>query len=111
MEQSIEAVAFHAIQHQALVLDVRRQADYEAAAETVPDALWKDPEQIERWIGALPKTHEVVVYCARGGAVSASVVARLRAEGIKARFIAGGLEGYKAAGGRTAGKRGRAGAR
>jgi rhodanese-related sulfurtransferase len=40
----------------------------------------------------------VVIYCARGGSVSNSVVDRLQAEGIKARFIEGGIEGYKAAG-------------
>ena len=105
MEASLDPAAFHAIQHQALVLDVRRKADYDASTETVPDAFWKDPEQIQRWIGALPKTHEVVVYCVRGGALSQDIATRLQAEGIQARYIVGGLEGYKAAGGRIATKR------
>lgn len=104
MEPSIEPSDFQAIQHQTLVLDVRRKSDYEASTEIVPDAFWKDPEQIRRWIGALPKTHEVVVYCARGGAMSQDIAARLRDEGIKARYIVGGLEGYKAAGGKLAAK-------
>ena len=104
MEPSIAPADFQAIQHRILVLDVRRKADYDASTETVPDAFWKDPEQIQRWIGALPKTHEVVVYCVRGGAMSQDIAARLRDEGIKARYIVGGLEGYKAAGGELAAK-------
>jgi rhodanese-related sulfurtransferase len=89
---------------EVLVLDVRGEADYAASTETLPGALWKDPEKIDAWIGALPRTQDVVIYCARGGTVSNSVVDRLQAEGIKARFIEGGIEGYKAAGGRISRK-------
>jgi len=84
-----------------LVLDVRRVGDYAASKETIPGAFWKDPEKIDAWVGALPKTQEVVIYCVRGGAVSNSVVDRLHAEGIKARFVEGGIEAYKAAGGKV----------
>jgi rhodanese-related sulfurtransferase len=87
-----------------LVLDVRREADRAASNETIPGAMWKNPEKIDAWIGALPKTHEVVIYCARGGSVSNSVVDRLQAEGVKARFIEGGIEAYKAAGGKVIAK-------
>jgi len=45
-----------------------------------------------------------VVYCVRGGEVSNSVVDRLHAAGVKARFIEGGIEAYKAAGGKIAAK-------
>jgi len=84
----------------ALVLDVRRAADFAASQEIVPGAFWKDPEKIDAWISAVPRTHDVVIYCVRGGSVSNSVIDRLHAEGIKARFIEGGLEAYKAAGGK-----------
>lgn len=83
----------------ALVLDVRRAADYAASHEIVPGAFWKDPDKIDAWVTALPKTQDVVIYCVRGGSVSNSVIDRLHAEGIKARYIEGGLEAYKAAGG------------
>ncbi len=83
-----------------LVLDVRREADHAASNEAIPGAFWKNPEKIDAWIGALPKTQEVVIYCVRGGAVSNSIVDRLHAEGIKARFVEGGIEAYKAAGGK-----------
>jgi rhodanese-related sulfurtransferase len=88
-----------------LVFDVRREADYVASNETIPGALWKNPDKIDAWIGALPLTQEVVIYCVRGGEVSNRVVDRLQAAGVKARYIEGGLEAYKAAGGRVARKR------
>lgn len=84
----------------ALVLDVRREADFNASKEIIPGAFWKNPDKIDAWIGAVPKTHDVVIYCVRGGAVSNAVVDRLQAAGVRARFIEGGLEAYKAAGGK-----------
>ena len=83
-----------------LVFDVRREADYAASGETIPGAMWKNPDKVDAWIGALPLTLDVVIYCVRGGGVSNSVVVRLQAAGVKARFIEGGLEAYKAAGGK-----------
>lgn len=87
-----------------LVFDVRREADYAASSETIPGAMWKNPDKIDAWIGAVPRTLDVVIYCVRGGAVSNSVVDRLQAAGVKARFIEGGIEAYKAAGGKTVAK-------
>lgn len=85
----------------ALVFDVRREADYVASPEMIPGATWKNPEKIDAWVQALPRTLDVVIYCVRGGGVSNSVVDRLRAEGVRARFIEGGIEAWKAAGGQT----------
>ena len=102
MPRTIHPVKFNP--DRALVLDVRRGADYAASNEIIPGAFWKDPEKIDAWITALPKTQDVVIYCVRGGAISNSIVDRMHAEGIKARFIEGGLEGYKAAGGKLEGK-------
>lgn len=84
-----------------LVFDVRREADYAASNEIIPGAMWKNPEKIDIWVNALPRTLDVIIYCVRGGGVSNSVVDRLQAEGVKARFIEGGIEAYKAAGGRV----------
>jgi rhodanese-related sulfurtransferase len=82
-----------------LILDVRRATDREAAPEHLPGAQWNNPEQLAEWAESLPKDQEIVLYCARGGSVSNSVVDALQAKGLKARFIEGGIEGWKAAGG------------
>ena len=82
-----------------LILDVRRVADREAAPEHLPGAQWQNPEQLAEWADSLPKDQDIVLYCARGGSVSNSVVDALQAKGLKACFIEGGIEGWKAAGG------------
>jgi rhodanese-related sulfurtransferase len=87
-----------------MILDVRRIADRDAAPEHLPGAQWKNPEQLAEWADSLPKDRDIVIYCARGGSVSNSVVDALQAKGIKARFIEGGIEGWKAAGGGVIGK-------
>lgn len=86
------------------IIDVRRKADLDASSEQVPGASWHDPEQLEQWAGSLPKDRDIVLYCVRGGSVSNGVVDALQAKGLKARYIEGGIEGWKAAGGEVAAK-------
>jgi len=50
-----------------LVLDARRQADYDTSQEALPGSTWYNPEQIDAWIADLPKDQEVAIYCVRGG--------------------------------------------
>ncbi len=81
------------------LIDVRRTADREASTEQIPGATWHNPEQLTAWVDSLPKDKEIVLYCMRGGSVSNSVVDALQGHGLNARFIEGGIEGWKAAGG------------
>lgn len=81
------------------LIDVRRKADLDASSEALPGATWHDPEKLAEWVDTLPKDGEIVLYCVRGGSVSNGVVDALQAKGLKARFIEGGIEGWKAAGG------------
>ena len=81
------------------LLDVRRVDDMAASSEQLAGAHWQDPTQIADWAANLPKDQDIVLYCVRGGGVSNSVVDALQAQGLKARFIEGGIEGWKAAGG------------
>ena len=81
------------------LIDVRRKEDFDAADSTLPDSSWFDPANIDGWCDAIPKDKEVVLYCMRGGAVSNSVVDTLQAKGVKARFIEGGINAWKEAGG------------
>jgi rhodanese-related sulfurtransferase len=86
------------------LLDVRRHNDFAADTVIVPGAQWKNPEQMAEWSKMLPRDQEVVLYCARGGSVSNSVLDHLLGQGVKARFIEGGIEAWKTAGGATAAK-------
>lgn len=86
------------------LLDVRRVDDMATSSEQLAGANWKDPTQIAEWTASLPKDQDIVLYCVRGGGVSNSVVDALQAQGLKARFIEGGIEGWKAAGGEVVAK-------
>lgn len=86
-----------------ILLDVRRKNDYDADRVKLPGAQWHDPEQIAEWSKSLPHGKEVMIYCARGGSVSNSVVDQLRGQGIPARFIEGGIEAWKREGGNVVG--------
>ncbi len=81
------------------ILDVRRANDRDASSEQLAGANWKDPEKLAEWADQLPREQDIVLYCVRGGSVSNAVVDALQAKGLKARFIDGGIEGWKAAGG------------
>ena len=86
------------------ILDVRRADDRAASSERLAGAQWKDPTQLADWADSLPQDQEIVLYCVRGGGVSNSVVDALQARGLNARFIEGGIEGWKAAGGEVVDK-------
>ena len=83
---------------EALLLDVRRAGVYEAAAATIPGADWRDPAAVDAWAGELPLDREVVVYCVYGHEVGRATAMRLRAAGVNARYLAGGIDAWQAAG-------------
>lgn len=80
------------------ILDVRRAAAFAKADSIIPGAQWRDPEQLHAWSSELPAGERVVVYCVYGHEVGRSTAMRLRAAGIDARFLRGGIDGWKAAG-------------
>jgi Fe-Mn family superoxide dismutase len=82
----------------ALVLDVRRAAPFQQAKTMLPGADWRDPSQVGTWAADLPRDREVVVYCIYGHEVGRSTAMRLRAEGINARFLPGGIDAWTQAG-------------
>ncbi len=86
------------------VLDVRRQNDFDADQVKLPGAQWKNPEQMAEWSKTLPRDREVVIYCARGGSVSNSVLDHLLGQGVKACYIEGGIEAWKSSSGQTVAK-------
>lgn len=82
----------------AALLDVRRAGVFDKAATMLPGANWRDPAAVAQWATALPLECPVVVYCVHGHEVSQASALRLRAAGLDARFLRGGLEGWAGAG-------------
>ncbi|NOT31720.1 MAG: sulfurtransferase [Planctomycetes bacterium] len=83
----------------ALLVDVRRRQAYLAATDTLPGALRRDPETVASWTAQLPESARVIVYCAHGREVSQRAAQELERHGIEARYLEGGIEAWKAAGG------------
>ena len=80
-----------------LLIDVRRQAAFRKATETIAGALRREPEEVARWAGTLPGAGSAVVYCVHGHEVSQGVAKALSDRGMKARYLEGGIEeGWKA---------------
>ena len=84
-----------------LVIDVRKPEAFRAEPATIPGAIWRDPFALADWAGELPGGRAVVVYCVHGHEVSRNAREALRRQGFDAELLTGGLEGWKAAGGRV----------
>jgi Fe-Mn family superoxide dismutase len=82
----------------ALVLDVRRAGVYEQARALIPGARWCDPAAVDAWSRELPTDRELVVYCIYGHEVGRATALRLRAAGLNARYLSGGIDGWQKAG-------------
>lgn len=80
-----------------MILDVRRRPAHELAREQIPEAEWRDPAMVGRWLLTLDPAR-AVVYCVHGHEISQSVALTLAHSGISARFLEGGIEAWKQAG-------------
>lgn len=80
------------------ILDVRRSAVFAQASSTIPGARWCDPAAVSTWAADLPPDQPVMVYCVYGHEVSQAAALRLRAAGIDARYLKGGIDGWVKAG-------------
>jgi Fe-Mn family superoxide dismutase len=80
------------------VLDVRRAGVYEQATTAIPGARWCDPADVDRWAGELKAGPEVIVYCVYGHEVGRATAMRLRAAGVNARYLHGGVDAWESAG-------------
>ncbi len=82
----------------ALVFDVRRAAVFDKAPSMIPGASWCDPASVGQWALGLPADRDIVVYCVYGHEVGRATAMRLRAAGLRARYLRGGIDGWQAAG-------------
>lgn len=76
------------------IVDVRRREVFEASATMVPGARWLDHRELDIHAAGWSVGREVVVYCAHGHALSQGAASQLRARGIAARVLDGGIDGY-----------------
>ncbi len=77
-----------------LVIDVRRPADFAGADRLVASAFHCVPDDVEQWRKTLPAGRAVTVYCVHGHQVSQGVAAALRAAGVDATYLDGGIAGW-----------------
>jgi Fe-Mn family superoxide dismutase len=84
--------------NESTLLDVRRAGVFEQATAMIPGAHWFDPAAVDRWAAELPADRPLIVYCVYGHEVGRSTAMRLRAAGLDARYLRGGIDGWQAAG-------------
>jgi Fe-Mn family superoxide dismutase len=82
----------------AQVLDVRRPEHLALAKDTIAHADWHDPAKVDEWLANIDHTRPVIVACVHGLDVGQSTALALRARGVDARYLIGGVEGWRAAG-------------
>lgn len=82
-----------------LVIDVRKGPTFLGAPDLIRGALRRDPLRVADWRKTLPAEADVVVYCVHGHEVSQAA-----AKAIGARYLEGGIEAWRAAGGVLFGK-------
>ncbi|NLR74138.1 Fe-Mn family superoxide dismutase [Leeia aquatica] len=80
------------------ILDVRRAGPFQQSAHMLPGARWQDPARVDEWAAELQPGQAVTVYCIYGHEVGRSTALRLRARGVDARFLCGGIDSWQAAG-------------
>ena len=82
-----------------ILIDVRRNERFRESPCVIRGALHRDPAAVDSWKGTLPAAASVVVYCVHGHEVSQGV-----AKALGARYLEGGIEGWKEGGGALSAK-------
>src|SRR5438128_12388906 len=77
-----------------LLFDVRRPDAFGADDKLIMGAVRRAPAEVDGWLKKLPFGHPAVVYCAHGGEVSQGVAKTLRAAGIEAAYLEGGIASW-----------------
>ncbi len=81
-----------------LILDVRKRAAFDESGEMIPGARWRDPFEIEHWIGDINTGTPLIVHCVHGHEVSQNAAHTLRDAGFDVIVLEGGIEAWREAG-------------
>src|SRR3954454_21240899 len=76
------------------VIDVRRATDFANTDALILSAFHGDPDHVAQWAKDLAAGRPVVVYCVHGNQVSPGAAAALRAAGLDAAYLEGGIAGW-----------------
>jgi rhodanese-related sulfurtransferase len=74
-----------------VIIDVRRPADFATAETLIVSAEHHPPDEVAQWRTDLPAGRSVVVYCVHGRETSQQTAATLRAAGVDAAYLEGGI--------------------
>src|SRR5438128_49181 len=92
-----ELGALMATDQRPQVVDARPRNYVSRNPDTMPNAVWRDPETVDDWCGQLSFDAPVFVYCAYGFEVGCKVATVLRQRGFDARYVRGGLAAWHGA--------------
>jgi len=88
----------HGLGAAAQLIDVRRAGVFANAPDLIAGAVWRDPTAVAAWADNIDSARPVLVYCVFGHEVGRSTALALRARGLDAHFLIGGIEAWKASG-------------
>lgn len=80
-----------------VLIDVRREEKYAEAADIIRGARRRRPDAVAQWAREFGPADDIVVYCVFGHEVSMHACAELIARGLRARYLEGGIEAWRAA--------------
>jgi rhodanese-related sulfurtransferase len=98
-DNTVSIAEFQALQAQgATVIDVRLIEDFDAEPVLIPDAMRRDPEEIQSWAASMSPTEQpVIVYCVAGKWVSQKAANYLKDQGFEVYSLEGGIEAWQSA--------------
>ena len=80
------------------LIDVRRTQKRSDDGDEIAGGRWLDPAQWLDWKDGVPTDRPAVVYCAFGHEISQGLTAALRALGVDARHLDGGIAAWREGG-------------
>jgi rhodanese-related sulfurtransferase len=82
-------------EHAPLVLDVRRAEAFDEDTARIIGAARRSPDDVSTWGAKLSSKRPIVTYCVHGHEVSQGVAVALGAQGFDARYLEGGIAGWR----------------
>ena len=89
-------LAMHGNASSPFIIDVRRAQAFDADSVVLAGATWRDPFTISEWTKFVPRHGKIVVYCVHGHEISKNASVALRAAGLDAHYLEGGVEAWNA---------------